>query len=156
VDLTDTSGCEYNQSLTTGEITVHEILRAIALAPSKKAPGDDEITNGILKQVADIITPHLHRIFNACLEEGYCPKHFRNAITIALRKPGKSTYCVAGSHRPIALLNTIAKMQEFILARRISYLAETHNLLPRTHMGARRAASTEHALHYVLERIYSS
>jgi len=53
-------------------------------------------------------------------------------------------------------LNTIAKLQEFILARRISYLAETHNLLPRTHMGARRAASTEHALHYVLERIYSS
>jgi hypothetical protein len=139
-----------------GRDTTHEILRAIALAPSKKAPGDDEITNGILKQVADVIMPHLHRIFNACLEEGYCPKHFRNAVTIALRKPGKSTYSAAGSYRPIALLNTIAKLQEFILARRISYLAETHNLLPRTHMGARRAASTEHALHYVLERIYSS
>lgn len=123
VDLSDIIGCQYDQSLTTGEITKHKIHRAITLTPSKKAPGDDEITSGILLQITDIITPYLHRIFNACLEEGYCPEHFRNAVIIALRKPGKSTYRVAGSYRPIALLNTIAKLQEFILARRISYLA---------------------------------
>lgn len=109
-----------------------------------------------MKQISTIIVPHLHRIFNACLEEGYCPEHFRSAVTIALRKPGKSNYSTAASYRPIALLNTLSKLLEFMLAKRISYLAETHKLLPRTHLGARRAVSSEHALHYLVERIYAA
>lgn len=87
---------------------------------------------------------------------GYCPKHFRNLVTVALRKPGKSNYSVPASYRPIALLDTLSKLLEFILARRISYLAETYRLLPRTHMGARRATSTEHVLHYMVERVHSA
>jgi hypothetical protein len=156
VDLSYTKDYHYNQDLATGEITRYEIERAIASTISNKAPGGDGITNAILKQISAILVPHLHRIYNACLEEGYCPEHFRSAVTIALRKPGKSNYSTTSSYRPIALLNTISKTFEFLLAKRISYLAETHKLLPRTHMGARRSVSTEHALHYLVERIYAA
>lgn len=156
MDLSDTKDCRYTQDLTTGEITRHEIVRAIASTISNKASGGDEITNGILKQISTTIAPHLHCIYNVCLEEGYCPKHFRSAVTIALRKPGKSKYSTATSYRPIALLNTLSKILEFMLAKRISYLAETHKLLPRTYMGARRSVSTEHALHYPVERIHAA
>jgi hypothetical protein len=156
VDLSDTKDCHYNQDLATGEITRHEIEKAIASTISNKAPGGDGITSGILKQISATIVQHLHRIYNACLEEGYCPEHFRSAVTIALRKPGKSNYSTASSHRPIAFLNTISKTFEFLLAKRISYLAGTHKLLPRTDMGARMFVSMEHALHYLVERIHAA
>lgn len=154
--LTDMDNQQYDQNLKTPDILLHEIIRAIEVVAPNKAPGDDEITNRVLKWTKDIIAPHLLRIFNASLSSGYCPEHFRNSVTVALRKANKDNYSTAASYRPIALLNTISKLMEYIMAKRLSYLAETHNLLPRTHMGARRAVSTEHALHYLVERIHSA
>ncbi len=56
----------------------------------------------------------------------------------------------------IALLNTIGKALEFIIAKRISYLAETYGFLPPNHFGARLSSSTEHALYYLVERVYAT
>jgi hypothetical protein len=41
-------------------------------------------------------------------------------------------------------------------APRLSYVVETHQLLPPTHIGGRKARSTEHAIHLLLERIYEA
>jgi ribonuclease HI len=41
-----------------------------------------------------------------------------------------------------------------VVARRLSYLVETHHVLPPTHMGGRKHRSTEHALHAVTAKIY--
>ena len=156
VVLTDTDSYEYTQDLAVDEITLNEVTKVIAYTISNKAPGEDEITNGILKIISPTIASHLQRIFNASIEEGYCPEHFRNSVIIALRKSDKSSYAVASSYRPIALLNIIGKIMKLIIARRIAYLAETHGLLSITHMGARKAMFTEHALHYVVERVHSA
>ncbi|RYC62821.1 Ribonuclease H [Xylaria longipes] len=43
-----------------------------------------------------------------------------------------------------------------IIAKRISYLAEVYQLLPNKHIGGRRLRSTEHALHIIIEKIYSA
>lgn len=135
---------------------MHEIRQSILIAISDKAPGEDGIPNRILKSIIDLILPYLYVIFNACLSTGYCPTHFRSSITVVLRKPGKPDYTITKAYRPIALLNTIGKALEFIIAKRISYLAETYGLLPPNHFGARRSSSTEHALHYLVERVYAS
>ncbi len=150
-----TNNMEYPQSHTIGHITINEIRKAISQAPPKKAPGGDAIPNLILKETLELLLPHLHRIFNACMTNGYCPDHFRTSVTVVLPKPGKD-HSIPKGYRPIALLNTIGKAMEFILARRIAYLAETHNLLPSTHMGGRRLRSCEHGIHYLLERIYQA
>ena len=151
-DLSDTHNFEYEQGFDTGDITTHEIRQSILTAISDKAPGEDGIPNRILKSIIDLILPYLSIIFNACLSTGYCPTHFRSSITIVLRKPGKPDYTIAKAYRPIALLNTIRKALEFIIAKRITYLAETHGLLPRNHFGAHRSSSTEHGLHYLVEK----
>lgn len=156
VDLSDIQGATYNQDLTIPDIQLHEVSRAIMTTVANKAPGEDGITNRVLKWTNETIAPHLQRIFNASLAAEYCPERFRRSVTIALRKPQRESYSVASSYRPIALLNTISKIMEFILAKRISYLAETHDLLPRTHFGARKSVSTEHALHFMVERIYAA
>ena len=57
------------------------------------------------------------------------------------------------AYRPIALLNTISKIMDAVIAKRLSYLVETHHVLPLTHMGGRKHRSTEHALHAITAKI---
>lgn len=121
----------------------------------KKAPGANQIPNLILKLFIEELLLYLYRIFNNSLSLGYCPSHFRASITIVMRKPGTPDYTIPKAYRSIALLNTLGKALEFILAKRITYLAEIYQLLFPNLLGAQRANSTKHALHYMTERIYS-
>ena len=155
VVLTDIDSYEYTQNLAVDEITLNEVTKIIAYTISNKASGEDEITNDILKIISSTIASHLQRIFNVSIEEDYCSKHFRNSVIIALRKSDKSSYAVVSFYRSIALLNIIDKIMKLIIVRRITYLAEIHGLLSITHMGARKAMFTEHALHYVVKRVHS-
>ena len=77
-------------------------------------------------------------------------------MTVVLRKPNKANYAQVKSYRPIALINTVAKALESVLAKRISFLAEHHGLLPKGHLGGRKITSCENAVHLTLERIYSA
>ena len=153
-DLTDLEGYEYPPPIECPDITTTEIEKAVRRASPNKAPGADGITNGILHQTLDILLPSLHTLFNACLRQGYCPTHFKEAITVVLRKPGKDDYTQPKSYRLIALLNTLGKALEAIVADRLAYLADTHGLLPIRHTGGRKLASTDHAIHFLLQRIY--
>ena len=73
-----------------------------------------------------------------------------------LKKPAKGDYSQPKAYRLIALLNTLGKALESIIAKRISFLTETYGLLPKTHIDGRRITSTEHAVHMILEKIYSA
>lgn len=53
----------------------------------------------------------------------------------------------------MALPSTIGKIFDTVIAQRISYVTETYWLLPPTHLGGRKALSTEHAVHLFIERI---
>ena len=72
-----------------------------------------------------------------------------------LRKPRKKDYTLAESDRPIALLNTLGKALEIIIARRLSELVEAANLLPPQQMGARKGRSTETALEMLVESVHT-
>ena len=103
-----------------------------SMTATRKAPGPDEIPNLALKILKDTLTPILTPLFNACITLGYCPEHFRAAETVALRKPGKEDYTQAKSYRPVALLNTLGKVLEKLIARRLSELVERYSLLSTT------------------------
>ncbi|EDN02399.1 predicted protein [Histoplasma mississippiense (nom. inval.)] len=156
VDLSDTANQRYSDQLTFPPITEQEITRAIGSMAAKKAPGQDGIPAHILQQLLPYLTPHLLQIYNASLDLQYCPAHFRQAKTVVLPKPNKKDLSEVKSYRPIALLNTLGKALESILATRISQAVEEHQLLPRTHVGGRKGMSTEHALHGLMELIYQS
>ena len=155
-DLSDIEGYEYPQPIECPEITRPEIEKAVRTSAPNKAPGADGITNGILHETIDVILPHLHKLFNACLQLGYCPRHFKETVTIVLRKPGKDDYAQPKSYRPIALLSTLGKALEAVIANRLAYLADTHGVLPSRHTGGRKLASTEHAIHFLLQRIHQA
>ena len=152
-NLDDIRTYRYPEPLENPDITQGEVLRSIRRPGADKAPGPDEVTNRVLQATADLIAPILAGLYNESLRQGYCPSHFRKARTIALRKPGKDDYSKPKSYRPIALLNTIGKVFEGILALRLSYFAEEYKLLPDNHFGGRKGQGTETALHMVTEII---
>jgi hypothetical protein len=86
------------------------------------------------------------KIFTASINLGYYPRKWKTATIVVLRKPGKPDYSVPGAYRPISLLNTLGKLLEAVMARRLSYYAETYELLPETQFGGRPGRTTEQAL----------
>jgi hypothetical protein len=156
-DLSDIAGYNYPDSIELPPITTHEIEHVICGLPSDKAPGDDGIPNRLwqvaIKSPKTILA--LSQIFNACIRTGYNPHHFQRSITVVLRKAGDDRdYRNPKSYRPVALLNTLGKVLESIIATRISYLMEKYKLLPDTHLGGRRGISTDHAIQGIIDRIY--
>lgn len=144
-NLQNIAGTSYPEPISLPSITEEEIFQAVTNAAPNKAPGEDDIPNHIIKLALPTIMPALVWIFNSSITTGYCPKHFRESITVSLCKPNKPDYSIPKAYRPIALLNTMGKVMESIIATRLSFATEAHNLLPRSHFGDRRGTSPEHA-----------
>lgn len=137
------------------DLTEEQVLRTIKRLPPDKAPGPDKIINRILKQCAQTLSGPITKLFRRCLALSYHPRQFKTSITVVLRKPQRDNYTKAGSFRPIALLNTLGKLLERIVADRISQATETYCLLPDTQMGARRNRSAATALDLLTEQIHT-
>ncbi|GAA3296697.1 hypothetical protein GCM10020218_080510 [Dactylosporangium vinaceum] len=127
-------------------ITEVEIERSLKAAKGTTAPGEDNLPMLVWKKLWTHLKTIITNVFKACVELTYHPKQWRNAKIIVLRKPGKPDYSVPGAYRPISLLNTLGKLLEAVMARRLSHLAEKHNLLPNSQFGGRPGRTTEHAL----------
>ena len=136
------------------EITMEKIRRKVFSIKPWKAPGRDGIPAAVWRQLWPVINKELLDLFKASLNEEYLPTQWREAKIIPLKKPGKSDYRLAKAWRPISLLATLSKILEAVLAERISYVAETHDLLPQNHFGARRRRLAEQALVLLQENIY--
>ena len=145
---------EYEDQLPTPQrITEDQIRRHIAHLSPYKAPGADEIPNVVLKMCAELITPYLLQIFQAALELRVYADQWRDITTCVLRKPGKPRYDIPKAYRPIALVNTIAKLFSAIVAEDIIHLTETYQLLPAHHFGGRPGRTTTDSLHLLVDTI---
>jgi hypothetical protein len=69
-----------------------------------------------------------------------------------LQKPGKppATYRTPVGYRPIALLPTIGKVIEAIVAKRVTEVAEVNNLLSKEQIGNRAYRSIELVIRLVI------
>lgn len=137
------------------EITLDEVTEAIRKTKAGKAPGESGIPNQILHLCQAYLAPRLVEIMNASLRLGMYPRQWKTSITVALRKPGKGDYTIPQNYRPIALLDTIGKVMESVIASRLAYWVETHSLLPDSHIGGRKSRGVEHGLHVLMERIFT-
>lgn len=71
-----------------------------------------------------------------------------------ISKELQDDYSEAGAYRPIALLSCLGKVLETILAKRLTFWAETHMVLAQGHMGGRRQHSTDDAFVILTSWIY--
>jgi hypothetical protein len=109
-----------------------------------------------LKLLGRPLLEYLQPLFQACFHFSYYPLHFKQSSTVALRKPSKGDYSAPAAWQPVALLNTLGKVLETVVASRITALFEEHGLLPPQHMGARPGRSTDTALDKLVKQIHAA
>ena len=130
-----------------------QIRRQLSKLKPYKAPGPDSIPNIVLTKCADLLIDRLHNIYKAIVTKGIYFKPWKEFTTVVLRKPGKPRYDVPKAYRPIALLNTMAKVLTAIIASQLMYYAEKHNLLPDNHFGGRARRTASDAVQLLVHRI---
>ena len=118
-----------------------------------KVPSPDGILNIILMKSINIIIDHLFYIYRASLEFALYHDYWLTSLTLVLHKPGKPAYDVAKAYHPIGLLDTIGKLLSTLIADDLSFLAETHNMLPSGQFGGRCGCNTTDAMHMVASRV---
>jgi len=128
------------------EITLDQLTAAVNKLSPYKAPGPDGIANIVFQRCRQL-SNYLLPLFNAAVKLCTHYDPWRESVTVILRKPGKPDYSVPKAYRPIALLNTTAKLLSSIVTDRASYILEAHNLLPATHFGGRPGRTMEDSLH---------
>lgn len=138
--------CFTSTTNTYQNLEIHELKGIVKNLPSKKANGDDCLSNELIKLALPAFEFEFCRLVNACFRHGFFPNVWRNAITVIIRKHGKDSYSEAGSYRPIALLSCLGKVLEKVITNRLTYWAETCRVIAPGHMGGRRIHSTDDAL----------
>ncbi len=130
-----------------------QIEKTIQKLSQGKASGPDEVPNEILQLLGPKIKDSLAATVTNCLYTRKTPATLKETTTVALRKPEKKDYSLVAAYRPITLKNTIAKLIETIVARRLTDAAEKHQLLPWNQMGGRKGRSTITAVRLLIDVI---
>jgi len=139
----------------TQEVTEEDVAAAVLNTKSWKAPGNDLLPTGFLKACGHPLYGVLAVLITQCFRLNFYPARFKEAKTVVLAKPGKTpgAYKTPGGYRPIALLPSLGKVIEAIIAGRITAAAELHELLPDEQMGNRQGRSTELAVRLVVTQV---
>jgi hypothetical protein len=136
--------------------TKTEVERAFFKSSPDKAPGPDEISFRVRRELWPVVGDHVLWLYNTSLELQHTLRQWKTVRVVTLRKPGKADYTIPKAFRPISLLPTISKGLEAAVAARLSFITETYNLLPSNHFGARPRRSAEQALNVLVEKIYQA
>lgn len=127
-----------------------EVRRYICKLKLRKAPGQDQIANCLIKNVPQKVVVLLTKIFNSCLSHAYFPSAWKVAKVIAIKKPGKEEP-VPTSYRPISLLPSLGKLFEKVINTRL--LKASHKIIINEQFGFRNNHSTVQQLARVSENV---
>lgn len=127
-----------------------EVKKIALKLKTRKAPGLDNVSNILVKNLPQKGFVLLTKIFNACFKFNYFPSVWKTAKVIAIHKPGKDTSDPT-SYRPISLLPCLGKVFEKIISIRLSRF--TSNKLINEQFGFRCGHSTVQQLARVAETV---
>ena len=123
------------------EINVLEITKTLQNCRNRSAPGEDQISYLILKNLDRKNLSNIALIYNSCLKTGYFPNAWKQAKVVMLPKPGKDL-TKPTSYRPISLLSAMGKIFERIVASRLSAFLEKVDYFDENQAGFRKKRST--------------
>lgn len=118
-------------------LTKTELDSVCSMQIKSKSPGPDGITQEIIAKAYNAIPNTFFHVYSILIDVGYHPSCWKMATGAILQKNGKSDYSIPKSYRIITLLNCLGKVAERIIAKRLSHLAETTNLIHKTQLGGR-------------------
>ncbi|KAI8427328.1 hypothetical protein MSG28_001907 [Choristoneura fumiferana] len=122
-----------------------EVINAIKTQKDGKAPGDDKISNEILKNTLTVISKPLTILFNKILETEQIPTQWTKSTIVLLHKKGDKNEI--NNYRPISLMSNIYKVFSKIILGRITKQLDENQ--PREQAGFRTDYSTIDHIHVV-------
>jgi len=108
-----------------------EMQEALKAYSNVSTPGPDHITWWHLKLILanNICARGILSLANACLSPHHWPRHFKESVSVIIFKPGKPAYNTPKIFRPIVLLNTLGKLIERMITRRLQFDAVKYSIL---------------------------
>ena len=124
-----------------------EMQEALKFCSNVSAPGPDHITWWYLKHILsnNTCTISILSLTNACLSLHHWPRNFKKLVSVIIPKLGKPAYNTPKAFRPIVLLNTLGKLIEKMIARRLQFDAVKHGILHPNQLGGVAQWSIEDA-----------
>ena len=99
-----------------------------------KAPGEDNISNKLIKEGGLRLTQHLRTLFTLSINTGHLPSSWKIAIVVPIFKEGKDAK-EPTSYRPLSLLPAFSKLLETIVSRHLFQVCNQLNILPEHQFG---------------------
>ena len=127
-------------------IETSEISAALTKCSNTSAPGPDEIPYGVWKNVHRASSTIIPTLLDPLLRWGVHPASLKRSLGFVLPKPGKKNYSETSSYRIIALLPTLSKILERIVASRLLPLAQMSGLIHPNQCGSLPGLPTSDAV----------
>lgn len=138
---------------TAKKVVDHDRIKwALTTFRPYKAPGPDGVYPILLQEGANVLIPHLSRLYRACLAFGHVPHGWRQVKVIYLPKPGKADYNDARSYRPISLSSFFLKTMEKMVDRYIRDGPLKRHPLHKMQCAYQPGKSTDSAIHLVVSK----
>jgi len=116
-------------------VTFREIEEILKSTSNTSAPGSTGIGYKILKWVLTAAPDEMTAIVKASIRIGTHHPRWKSSLVVVIPKAKKPSYSDPKAWRPIQLLDTLGKLIEKIMAKRIIYEIGRHNLTPLEQFG---------------------
>ena len=140
--------------LSLDHVSQGEVANVIQAFQPKASTDIDGISIKLLKKVAIEISTPLAHVFRLSLEQGIFPDRLKKSRIVPIHKAGSRASC--DNYRPIALLSSISKILEKIVATRLVNHLETNKLINKNQYGFQRGRNTEQNLIQLINYISKS
>ena len=108
-------------------VTTNGVKKLLEQLKPHKAAGPDRISNRVLKEAADELTPVITVLFNQSLACGSIPKDWSKALITPVFKKGNVH--LASNYRPVSLTCVICKLLEHIICSHVMTFLEANATL---------------------------
>ena len=123
-----------------GEISEHEIKKAVFAQKNNKSSGTDLLCAELFKSSFNILSPFLLKMYNRLFANGEYPRLWGEGIIVPIFKGGNPNE--AGNYRGITLINIMGKIYSQILLNRLNEWADNEDKILDSQFGFQKGKST--------------
>ena len=143
-----------NSHLSSIVLTPQQVQSVLQKLPVGKASGPDGISNRVLRELSNVLSPLLCNLFNKSLSTCTVPDIWKEANVCAVFKKGDKS--LVSNYRPISLLNNLEKVFERLIFNNIYSFIQGNNVLSPFQSGFRPGDSTVNQLTYLYNNYCSA
>jgi ribonuclease HI len=143
----------YHSPISNPTLSPHEIQSALDSLDNDSAPGPDGIPVKLLTKCWTSLCPYITPLVQWSIATGHYPCDAKIGKTIALKKPNRHSGHNVNDYRPITMLNSIAKIIEKVITKRLTYWLEHNNRLPNEQFGFRPYRNCEQAIATLIDGV---